>query len=279
MPFSHDFLEFLKQTYGPPVEVINPFGGEELIKFGSGDTLPIGKLEREYKEYKESRKERTIQAPPILDRVLHHCANVAPIDSRPLPFAPHISEKKAELIGAAQNTCSPADSFFRKEIFSEELFRRFEKDFEKFRKENERMNEIKTQKIVDLYYQNKRTAALAARDKAIDEALEADKNVAMLVNHDKALGDMLESFKINDGADCSMFCANRLDTRIKKSVATAATREKIDKLYNSYDETVNSNEKERNEVMVLLGACDTYEQETAVLKSYGIIDENGKLGN
>ena len=58
------------------------------------------------------------------------------------------------------------------------------------------------------------------------------------------------------------------------------TKETLDKLNAELKEYVVAKDKVNSsdyEIKTMLSACDTYEQEMAVLKDYGVVDENGKL--
>ena len=63
----------------------------------------------------------------------------------------------------------------------------------------------------------------------------------------------------------------------KLPIYSKNTRKKADEAYQVYTKERRQTAVLYDEIKTMLSACDTYEQEMSVLKSYGVIDDNGKL--
>lgn len=61
------------------------------------------------------------------------------------------------------------------------------------------------------------------------------------------------------------------------SLRTKDTLDKLDAELKEYVVAKDNVNSSYYEIKTMLSACDTYEQEMAVLKNYGVVDENGKL--
>ena len=63
----------------------------------------------------------------------------------------------------------------------------------------------------------------------------------------------------------------------KLPIYSKNTRKKADEAYQVYTKERRQTAVLYDEIKTMLSACDTYEQEMSVLKSYGVVDNSGKL--
>lgn len=338
MPFSDEFLSFLRKRYGEPKEMSSSLGGGTYVKFDSGIKVPLHRLE---KEHYESKKERTITGVSMTDRVLRKsvaqgfCPELAgsancrctlidqeAIHSPSRVMKDSVSETIRQIFNMDKGDSAPKTAeealreeherigfvpfipppssvleddspwsksvpLFRSPFSAEDVIETHEKlwlpslgetdsknqDNKKGRKT---MNEIRTKKIVDRFYNNAESAVRDDRELKIEAMLREDSNVQQFAEKDKELRDLLRLFAERDHADVTGY-DHEPDTCDLKDIATPGTRAKLNELNKSADEAIAKCRKEKGEVLDVLSACDTYDQEYRVLVAYGILTEEGKL--
>ena len=136
------------------------------------------------------------------------------------------------------------------------------------KKEETNMKEIKNQQIVDLYYSKK---VKALHDKVKEEC----KQLEAVDTHKSFIEDLKKQFdkhveKHNIEFTKSPLAELKFDVKIPCTPECLASQEEIRKVCMDEVEKVHT---EKAEVLAMLSGCDTYEQEMAVLRSYGIVSD------
>lgn len=134
--------------------------------------------------------------------------------------------------------------------------------------EETKMKEIKNQKVVDLYYDRK--------EKELKDAMNADIETARNNDlHQKFVTDLKKSFD-KYVKDHSL----ELKSEVNFDVSLPYTDERIETVEKIREQGLDSIAKiysEKKEVLAMLSGCETYEQEMAILRSYGIVGKDNKL--
>ncbi len=132
-------------------------------------------------------------------------------------------------------------------------------------KENDNMKEIRTKGIVDLWFR-KEYNKISEEMEDVRKSILNDDNLYLSV---KTKVDEINSIIVEQGYD---------EVLIDLDCYTDNT---TDKLLNDLDHAnivkIDTLKNKKTEILAMLSACDTYEQEMEVLKTYGVVDESGKL--
>lgn len=131
------------------------------------------------------------------------------------------------------------------------------------KKEETIMKEIKNQQIVDLYFERK--------VRELKKKLDEDIKVTETADPHKSFVEYLRS-------EFNTYVENNVDLngKFKFDVSLPCTPEcskAIEKLRNLSMDEVDKVHEMKHEVLTMLFGCDTYEQEMAVLRSYGIVSD------
>lgn len=124
--------------------------------------------------------------------------------------------------------------------------------------------------------ENKSIIEVFKKRKYNEYLIEKREKIAKVENAYKALADeynekLLELLKADgrrDEYDCYQL------TYVPKTVEYL---EKVDEIEKEYKDKMDDRDRLVEEVNAQLMLCETYEQKMAVYKTYGIVDENGKI--
>ena len=138
---------------------------------------------------------------------------------------------------------------------------------EKKEREENKMKEIKNQKVVDLYFERKKEALEEKYKTAKEAIVEADKNYIFVKQLKKQFKEYIDENEIEGSL-------------IEPVISLPLTTESIDTL----DKVGEDNYKKtkelysiKEEITALLSGCETYEQEMEILRSYNIVTVDNKL--
>lgn len=129
-------------------------------------------------------------------------------------------------------------------------------------REENKMKEIKNQKVVDLYFKRKEKI-LADEFKATNKAIvDADKNKIFILGIKQQLDTYIEE--------------NEIETKVvyPELPVTEETHNKLNETCNDYHKKLDELKNLKEEVLALLSGCDTYEQEMEILQTYKIVNYN-----
>ena len=140
----------------------------------------------------------------------------------------------------------------------------------------------KTVKILDLWESKINDTLISARDSLISRLKEKD-----VLNQRRAslANDMIENI-INLIPETAEITKKHREAYIKRimdcypkelPMFTSETTDKITSEEEICNAMIKENFEKCVEIRTMLSACDTYEQEMAVLKNYGVVDSDGKL--
>lgn len=132
------------------------------------------------------------------------------------------------------------------------------------KEENE---EMRTEEVVKLYYNRKRKALRDDLDESEKNIYENDANQKYAEN----LKDMIRNYISDNEID-----ENSVSYYVTLPLSKESD-ETLDRVTSNIAERESKIREEEKEVKAMLSACDTYDAEIAVLKTYGIIGEDGKI--
>ena len=156
-----------------------------------------------------------------------------------------------------------------KKCVTEEALSRYDKAVKDYIKGNLKegeettMKEIKNHKVVELYFERK----VRELKKKLNEDIKGAEDIDP---HKSFVDYLLREFNtyVENNAD--------LDGKCKFEVTLPCTPEcskEIEKLRELSMDEVDKVHEMKHEVLTMLSGCDTYEQEMAVLRSYGIVSD------
>ena len=136
---------------------------------------------------------------------------------------------------------------------------------EKKEREENKMKEIKNQKVVDLYFKRKEKALEDEFDAIREKVKEADANYIFIKQYNDQINEYIKTNEIKD------LCINVELPLTEESVA------KRNEAYDDYRKKLDDLNNIKEEITALLSGCETYEQEMEILRSYNIVTVDNKL--
>lgn len=128
---------------------------------------------------------------------------------------------------------------------------------------------MRTEKIIELYEKKATEAFETAYKSAVDELLECDEVIKLIHFTMKNLNNNVKNHK-SEVPEITVH-------QPLIAYATIETKEQIDKICNARAKEADELVKLIDEVKTMVQACDSYDKEISVLKSYEIIGTTGKL--
>ena len=134
-------------------------------------------------------------------------------------------------------------------------------------REENKMKEIKNQKVVDLYYERK--------EKELKDAMNADIEAAESIDkHQKFVADLKKQFeKYVENTELKTE-PKSFDVSLPYTEECVAT---VEKIREQCLDSIKKVRAEKAEVIAMLSGCETYDQEMTILRSYGIVGKDNKL--
>lgn len=132
--------------------------------------------------------------------------------------------------------------------------------------EENKMKEIKNQKVVDLYFERKKKVLEKAHLEDVMAAENIDPN-RVFVNDLKRQFD--EYVGENVDKDNMLF-----NVSLPLTEGCAAT---IAELKRQYNDNIKQLKADKEEILAMLSGCETYDQELVVLKNYYVVNDNNTL--
>jgi len=140
----------------------------------------------------------------------------------------------------------------------------------KITQEDNNMKEIKTKGIVDLCFKKRLIEVENEYYEKINKLVEADERVTKLMKSINEANETIKDLYIDDSYDLSI----HID---KELYITPETKEQLKSVEEERDAKARKLGDSIREIKTMLLACDTYEQEMEVLKSYRVIGNDGRL--
>ena len=134
--------------------------------------------------------------------------------------------------------------------------------------EENKMKEIKNQKVVDLYFERKKNALDNAYIEDIKAVEKIDPNKVFIEELKKQFDDYVEANVDNKNEKLSFDIFLPLTEGCSKTIA---------ELKRQYIDNKKQLEEDKKEILAMLSGCETYEQEMVVLKNYYIVNDNNTL--
>lgn len=139
---------------------------------------------------------------------------------------------------------------------------------EKKEREENKMKEIKNQKVVDLYFNRKKEEITKKYEETHAELIKNDRNQMFVAELKKQFDEYCE--------------VNKDDFAVTEewNVALPITEEsKLKDIENihQYQNEIDQLNNLKEEIIALLSGCETYEQEMEILRSYNIVTVDNKL--
>lgn len=138
---------------------------------------------------------------------------------------------------------------------------------EKKEREENKMKEIKNQKVVDLYFERRKEALNDKFDAIRENVEEVDSNYIFIKQLKDQFNEHIEKNEIKD-VNINIFPVLPL---------TEESKAKCDEAYNDYKKKLDDLNNIKEEITALLSGCETYEQEMEILRSYNIVTVDNKL--
>lgn len=128
---------------------------------------------------------------------------------------------------------------------------------------------MRTEKIIDLYEKKATEAFETAYKSAVDELLECDEVIKLI---------HFTMINLNNNVKNHKSEAPEITVHLPLiTYATDGTKEQIDKICKARAKEVDEFVKQIDEIKTMVQACDNYDKEISVLKSYEIVGTSGKL--
>ena len=137
----------------------------------------------------------------------------------------------------------------------------------KKKSEENKMKEIKNQKVVDLYFERRKEALNDEFDAIRENIQEVDSNYIFTKQLKDQFNEHIEKNEIKD-VNINIFPVLPL---------TEESKAKCDEAYNDYKKKLDDLNNIKEEITALLSGCETYEQEMEILRSYNIVTVDNKL--
>lgn len=139
-------------------------------------------------------------------------------------------------------------------------------------------NKMKTEKIVELWY-NKTLEKTRAKNRETNENLfNSDKNLITINEKFKEAEDLIKKTMIENKID-GIYDGKEVFSKViyaHNLLVTKETTKSLEELSIKAEKDIKEIEDKYTEIKAILSACETCEQEFDILKAYGII-ENGRL--
>lgn len=133
--------------------------------------------------------------------------------------------------------------------------------------EENKMKEIKNQKVIDLYFKRRKEALNDEFDAIRENIKEVDSNYIFIKQLKDQFNEYIEKNEIKD-VNTNTFPVLSL---------TEESMAKCDEAFDDLNKKINELNDLKEEIIALLSGCDTYEQEMVILKNYGIVTDNNKM--
>ena len=133
--------------------------------------------------------------------------------------------------------------------------------------EENKMKEIKNQKVVDLYFERKKKALEKAHLEDVKAAEKIDPNRVFVEELKKQFDDYVDA-----NVDKGKITHFSIDLPLSEGCA-----ETIAELKRQYNDNIKQLDADKEEIIAMLSGCETYEQELVVLKNYYIVNDNNTL--
>ena len=131
--------------------------------------------------------------------------------------------------------------------------------------EENKMKEIKNQKVVDLHFERKKKLIDNAYIEDVKAAEKIDPNRVFVEELKKQFNDYVEANVDNKNEKLSFDISLPLTEGCSKTIA---------EIKRQYIDNKTQLEEDKEEILAMLYGCETYEQELVVLRSYGIVSDN-----
>lgn len=135
----------------------------------------------------------------------------------------------------------------------------------------EEKKDMKSKSIVELYFNNMKTAVKEKTSKTVNALTAADPIISAV---QKKIDEIQKI--INDNSQILACQSTSFDVEVG-DLMSKETEASIEKAYTEKVKEVNRLNMLKNEILTMLTPCETYDEEMEVLFVYGIIDEDGKL--
>ena len=140
----------------------------------------------------------------------------------------------------------------------------------------------KTIQILDLWRKKEFAHVSDEYDRSTEEACKSDSLYKFLLNLAHQMADEISKhhavvLKQDDRTVDDIADEIVEDIGLNFPIHTKKTADSNTSEFLKYTNAKKNIDLRYYEIKTMLSACDTYEQEMAVLKSYGVIDDNGKL--
>ena len=127
---------------------------------------------------------------------------------------------------------------------------------------------MKTEKIIDMWYEKSKIEITEKYTDLSEKLINDDKNVALI---NKSIDDLNTKLKEND-------CSKTIPYPVLKvTYLTPEFKMQLCEINDKESKVFKSLLEKYKEIKTMVSACETYEQEIEILKSYGVIDKDGKL--
>lgn len=127
---------------------------------------------------------------------------------------------------------------------------------------------MKTEKIIDMWYKKSTDRINKEHKKLKEQLINNDKNIVLIT---KTIDELNNKLKENN-CDKEILYPGYRDLYL-----TSESEKQFQELQNEHGKTILKLISTYKEIKTMVSACETYEQEIEILKSYGVLDKDGKL--